>query len=287
MLIYKITNIVNNKIYVGLTTKTLEERIKQHKSDCNCVLKKGDTNQPLYNAVKKYKWSSFIFEVIELCNTIEELRGRERYWIERLKTTHFDVGYNINEGGEGGDNFKNHPRMDVVKKKISKGVRGSDRWTEERRLQQSKAFSGENNPMRKNPQNSWLVKNKPMSNLENRRYGKDNPMSNPEFRRRQIEGCKKKDYVAIGKLLSKANKGKIVSQETREKISKANRGVVRSEEFKQKVSRVHKGKITSKETREKMSIAHKGRVVSKETREKMSKAAKARYRKNRDDNEIK
>jgi len=72
---------------------------------------------------------------------------------------------------------------------------------------------------------------------------------------------------------SKANKGKIVSEETRQKIRDARkRQAPPSEETRRKISESNKNRVHSEETRRKLSDAQKGRVFSKESRAKMSEA---------------
>ncbi len=79
---------------------------------------------------------------------------------------------------------------------------------------------------------------------------------------RGLKNCHSEDAI---EKMSKANKGKIVSNETREKISKANKGKVLSENTRKKIGLKHKGKIISKETRDKLSKSLKGRKFSKST----------------------
>jgi len=77
--------------------------------------------------------------------------------------------------------------------------------------------------------------------------------------------------------ISLANKGKVVSEETRRKHSIGQLGKVGkkpSEETKKKVSEALKGRVFSEETRKKLSEANKGRVVSEESKKKISMANK-------------
>lgn len=90
--IYKIINDINDKIYVGKTHLTLDERWKQHCQD----YKKSSCSRPLYNAMKKYGIEHFHIEEIERCENPEE---REIYQIETLNT--FKNGYNATLGGDG------------------------------------------------------------------------------------------------------------------------------------------------------------------------------------------
>jgi hypothetical protein len=93
--IYKITNLINGKIYVGLTRHSIDERWKNHKKDIN---KERNKNRALYRAFKKYGIENFkmeLIESVELC----KLGERERYWIDCYDS--YYNGYNETRGGEG------------------------------------------------------------------------------------------------------------------------------------------------------------------------------------------
>lgn len=93
--IYKITNLINNKIYIGKTNRTIEERFKEH---CNEYKKERSEKRPLYNAMNKYGIENFKIEQIEECS-LEESSDRESYWIEYYGS--FKYGYNATTGGDG------------------------------------------------------------------------------------------------------------------------------------------------------------------------------------------
>lgn len=96
--IYKITNLLNNKSYVGKTTFSLEVRWNKHlqnynNSNSHCY------NYYLYRAMRKYKINNFKIELIEEINNDSLLNEREQYWIKFYDT--FKNGYNMTLGGEG------------------------------------------------------------------------------------------------------------------------------------------------------------------------------------------
>jgi len=98
--IYKITNKINQKIYIGLTRDTIEERWKNH-------IKKAKEypNRYLYDAMNHYGYENFTIEEIESCdNSI--LDEREIYWISYYNSTNPDIGYNLTSGGGGGNTWK-------------------------------------------------------------------------------------------------------------------------------------------------------------------------------------
>lgn len=92
MLIYKITNDINSKLYIGQTTKTLEERIKSHR---NSFVSGKDTH--LYRAMRKYGWEKFHFHTIAEVNDQETLNGLEAFYIAKYDTIR--NGYNMARGG--------------------------------------------------------------------------------------------------------------------------------------------------------------------------------------------
>lgn len=95
-LIYKITNNINNKIYIGKTLhSSIEERFQEHKKDYN---KKRCEKRPLYDAMLKYGIEHFTIELVEKV-PIELLSEREIYWIEFYNS--YKNGYNATYGGEG------------------------------------------------------------------------------------------------------------------------------------------------------------------------------------------
>lgn len=91
--IYKITNDINQKIYVGKTERTVEERFLEH---CRAFKRESCEKRPLYSAMRKYGIEHFHIELIEETDNPEE---REVYWIEKLDS--FKNGYNATLGGDG------------------------------------------------------------------------------------------------------------------------------------------------------------------------------------------
>lgn len=90
--IYKITNKVNGKSYVG-QSNNIERRFAEH-------CQKGESSRiPLDVAIQKYGKENFTFKILEECS-LEELNTKETYWIEYLDT--IKEGYNCNQGGDNG-----------------------------------------------------------------------------------------------------------------------------------------------------------------------------------------
>ena len=91
MIIYKITNLVNGKCYVGQTVGTLEARWKRHCSD-------GSKCPAIHSAIVKYGVNNFRVEVIDTATSQDELNEKEAYWISTLNTISPN-GYNLQNGG--------------------------------------------------------------------------------------------------------------------------------------------------------------------------------------------
>lgn len=91
--VYKITNDINGKIYIGKTYNSIEKRFQEH---CRERLKSKSEQRPLYSAMNKYGIEHFHVELIEETDSPEE---REIYWIEWYGS--FKNGYNATKGGDG------------------------------------------------------------------------------------------------------------------------------------------------------------------------------------------
>ena len=100
--IYKITNLINQKIYIGKTIDSIYNRFSKHKYE---AIYHPERTSPLHAAIRKYGPDNFIIEKVEECNN-EILSERERYWIKFYNSYEDkNVGYNATPGGEGNPKF--------------------------------------------------------------------------------------------------------------------------------------------------------------------------------------
>src|SRR5574343_2808 len=135
-IIYKVTNKINNKSYIGETTATLKRRKSQHKYSA----KNNKYKCVFHDAIRKYGWDNFKWTEIYQCNSSKELDEKEMYFIKEYNTF-APNGYNLTIGGNGKSGYKwtdetrqkqieikkGRPITEEHKKKISEGGKGNGR----------------------------------------------------------------------------------------------------------------------------------------------------------------
>jgi len=124
MYVYKLTNIIDGKSYIGQTTRTVEERVLEHfkyhlKPDRGC--------RKLSFAIKKYGVENFKIETIDTADSLEDLNNKEIYWIEYYNS--MKNGYNLSSGGNGRGSFIS----DETRKLLSKAGKGRKHSADQKR----------------------------------------------------------------------------------------------------------------------------------------------------------
>lgn len=112
MIVYVIKNTLNDKVYVGQTTRPIKDRWKQH---VRCSKKH---NYPISRAILKHGKENFTIEEIDGANSLSELNYLETHYIYKFNSLAKESGYNVLLGG----NNKRMPKS--VKEKISKSLKG-------------------------------------------------------------------------------------------------------------------------------------------------------------------
>lgn len=108
MIIYKIENKVNGKVYIGQTVNTFNKRYQGRGVGAERVYqsmlfaKKNNRgyNTHLFNAMNKYGVENFTVEILCQCNTVESLNKKEERYIRKYKSDNQEFGYNTLKGGE-------------------------------------------------------------------------------------------------------------------------------------------------------------------------------------------
>lgn len=113
--VYKLTDLTNNKIYIGATTEGTGVRFNQHVTKAN-----SGSQYPIHQAIREHGENNFKIEVLEMCSDLMEMNTREAYWIAKLSSTNSEIGYNKKVGGGI------RKQSDVTKEKIGAIHRGKE-----------------------------------------------------------------------------------------------------------------------------------------------------------------
>jgi group I intron endonuclease len=214
--VYKITNKINNKIYIGKANNPFE-RWKEHLNIVKDNTKHGHSF--IHSAIKKYGKDNFEFEIIGTYNTECEALDAEIIFIEQYKSNinkyGHDFGYNLTSGGDGVIDYK------PTKEQIEKSA--------------------------------------------NSRRGKYKGINNANYGKKYSYDHKRK--------ISESNKGKIVTDEVKEKISIANSGE-RNGQYGKKYSLKERQNLSEKISAAKNKKLTKPQVFSQVTIDKLKVAVK-------------
>lgn len=120
--IYKLTNKINGKIYIGQTVNYYN-RMCEYKI-AHKLTNRSKTNMPIYRSIAKHGWNNFTTEIVCECDSKENLNLTEIRFIAELNSRDRNVGYNVALGGLGG------------------GIK----WSEESKRKRSIQYSGKGHP---------------------------------------------------------------------------------------------------------------------------------------------
>lgn len=198
--IYMTTNLLNGKRYIG-----------QHRAKKFTETYKG-SGKILKLAIEKSGEENFKVELLECCESKEELNEKEQYWIKKFNAQESKEFYNICKGGEagpGGPNMKGKHHSEETKRKMSEARKGS--------------------------LNSNYGNHRKMNSMELKRHkelrkGENNPM----YGKHHSDETKRK--------ISEAHKVENLSDETRKRISQGQLGKTKSKEAKLKLSKAFLGR---------------------------------------------
>lgn len=171
---YKITNLINGKIYIGQTKKTLEQRLRTHWYSAN----KGST-YTLHKAIRKYGIENFKIELLFEFTTRLECDIKEIELIAENNSINKKIGYNSAKGGSGGDLLSNHPnKIEIIKKQIKSReifFKNNPSENERRNAQLRKAYDDNKSNICNSIKNRWADENFKKEYIENNLIGDKNP----------------------------------------------------------------------------------------------------------------
>ena len=236
--IYKTTNLINNKIYIG-----------QHKSKSFDVKYYG-SGKYLKSSMNKHGKENYHVELIEWCSDKHCLDVRERFWISYYRNSNYPM-YNIAKGGEGGDICSNLSDIDKQQRKV--------------RLQKNSYFSN------LTEEQSSLIHKK---GWETRRTEGTDKFSD-RHRQRLSDSHKGKERTQesiLKGVQTRKQNGYKHTLETRQKIANSNKGKYISPETRLKISQSHKGKGIGEDN------PFYGRHHTERVRKQISESTKGRFK---------
>jgi group I intron endonuclease len=121
MIIYKATNKLNKKVYIGQTIQKLNQRIKGHKHAALKTKKIGLFN----NAIRKYGIENFEWKIVCECYLFEDLQIAEKVFISYYNSNSRGIGYNNTDGGNNGLHSEETKKLLSAQRK---GRKLKDEW---------------------------------------------------------------------------------------------------------------------------------------------------------------
>lgn len=240
MIIYKVTNLINGKIYIGQSTK----------DDPNYF----GSGTYIRRAVKQYGIENFNKEILCECNTREEMNELEIKYIKEFNSKSPN-GYNLSDGGDSGPGLfgdRNPSKRPEMKEKARKRMIGDRNIS--KRDDIKRKISEKLKGSKKNISEEGM---KRLVETSRERFNNNNPMSHPEFKEKLLEVVKSDEYK---KKMSEATSGtkngmygKKHSEETKRKISEKIKESMKNPERIQQLK-----KLKSEESKQKMRMARLG-----------------------------
>lgn len=241
--VYTITLNGTDKTYVGITSRALKERFRDHRYHA----RKGDTNQHIHNAIAKYGAEAFDFLWLCTCECREDAARVEQTWIAAGWTY-----YNKTIGGEG---VVGHVFTEEHRRKISEAKKGTPAWnkgipaTDEARAN----MSATRKAMGMDPviaAKAWEAnKGKPLCDLAYQRSkeywtGREHTEESKAKMSASRTGLKRSPASIAKEKATKKAKGITTSPEAIEKLRQANLGLKHSPE---RIAKMKAGQIAAKE----------------------------------------
>lgn len=123
--VYKLTDITNNKIYIG-TSIQFSSRLSQHK-----YCQKHSNNTLIGNAIFEKGWANFKVDILAMVDTQEQADFLEKKYIAEYNSNDSEFGYNKNHGSRG--TVKGTPKSEIHRLNMSKAATGKHKSKEHRK----------------------------------------------------------------------------------------------------------------------------------------------------------
>jgi group I intron endonuclease len=263
--IYKIINVINNKVYIGSSSNILK-RFNEHKS---YLRKNKHPNYYLQCSWNKYGKDNFEFHIVEECYE-DILVDREDFWMRYYDSMNRDKGYNLVLADR-------HDISEETRNKMSLARIGKTPWNKGKKLSEEtkKEISKTKTGQKHTKESKEKISNSLLGNK--RTVGYKHTEETKEKIRAAAMGNKRamgnkhteeaKEKIGMAHIGNKYNLGRKCTEETKEKIRKIHIG-----------NKYNLGRKCTEETKEKIRAVAIGRKHTEETKQKMSSAAKERWR---------
>lgn len=234
MIIYLVTNLINSKVYVGKTERTLQERWNSHCREAYCK----NCKSYFHRSIKKHGKDSFLCRCLIKTADKNELNNLEISYIAKYDSMNPKIGYNGTIGGTGGRLNKNS--LLKLSNSLKKRWEGIPRpVSEETKQKISIANMGHKTSNATRIKISNIHKGKIASEETRQKMSASGKIKifTEEHRKHLSDSLKNRVFTEKWRnsLIIARAKHPPMSEETKMKISKARMGQIRSEETKQKI----------------------------------------------------
>ena len=246
--VYKILNVVTNKVYIGSAAKSFNARFDSHRHG---LRNKIHHNKHLQSAWNKYGEMNFEFIIIKRC-VPQRCIELEQFYINQYTAYNREYGYN---------------------KSPTDGSPLGVKWSEKSRKTMSLARTGLKQSKQHRLSISLALKGRKLSVEHTAKIKK--ALNDPELSRHMSKfRTGRRHNAETLKKMSLAQKGRTDLADRARHMASLNVGRKLCEEHKRKISVGNKGKTISIEQRRKLALAQTGKTYSIESKEKMSRSAK-------------
>jgi hypothetical protein len=270
------------KIYIGQTSRTLEERKQEH-------LRKalsGVVSQ-FYSALRKYK-DQMNWKILEEVEDSTLLDDREKYWIDQYKS--YSCGYNLTPGGEGGKTTAGriwiHHEDLQLHKMVEESALGEF-------LEKGWKRGRNHNIPKKQPRSKPPKKENPYKGYEkSKRVTIYNDQGTKRVPEELLENFLAEGYTRgldpeLAARQGRSRRGRSISDKHRARLRESNLGRKKSEEEKKKIREKLKGREVSEESKQKMRESHLGKPLPDSQKKKIGDAQRGIPKRRRKEDECK